>query len=79
MTRPSGNGSRGTYWHSGSLPGTATFLTRRADGLSWVALFNQRSASKELPDSAIDTALHRAANSVINWPDEDLFANPAYA
>src|SRR5688572_21210249 len=56
MTRPSGNGARGTYWHSGSLPGTATFLTRRTDGLSWVALFNQRSASKELPDSAIDTA-----------------------
>jgi len=79
MTRPGGRGGKGTYWHSGSLPGTATFLTRRADGLSWVALFNQRSASKELPDSAIDTALHRAANSIIDWPDEDLFANPAYA
>ena len=79
MTRPGGNGARGTYWHSGSLPGTATFLTRRADRLSWVALFNQRSASKELPDSAIDTALHHAANSIVEWPDEDLFANPAYA
>jgi N-acyl-D-amino-acid deacylase len=61
------------YWHNGSLPGTATLLVRRWDGLSWVALFNQRSENQELPDSAIDLALHRAADSVREWPAHDWF------
>ena len=64
---------RANYWHNGSLPGTATLLVRRWDGLSWAALFNQRSEDKSLPDSAIDPALHRAAAAVTEWPKEDLF------
>jgi len=70
--RPKGNG-KANYWHNGSLPGTFTLLVRRFDGLSWVALFNQRSESSKQPDSAIDGALHRAADSVAEWPDTDLF------
>jgi N-acyl-D-amino-acid deacylase len=70
--RPKGNG-KANYWHNGSLPGTFTLLVRRYDGLSWVALFNQRSENSNLPDSAIDGALHRAADSVDEWPDVDLF------
>jgi CubicO group peptidase (beta-lactamase class C family) len=70
--RPKGNG-KANYWHNGSLPGTFTLLVRRFDGLSWVALFNQRSENSNLPDSAIDGALHRAADSVAEWPDADLF------
>jgi N-acyl-D-amino-acid deacylase len=69
---PKGNG-KANYWHNGSLPGTFTLLVRRFDGLSWVALFNQRSENSKLPDSAIDGALHRAADSVAEWPDADLF------
>jgi CubicO group peptidase (beta-lactamase class C family) len=71
--RPKGNHGRANYWHNGSLPGTFTLLVRRFDGLSWVALFNQRSENSKLPDSAIDIALHRAADSVAEWPDIDLF------
>lgn len=71
--RPQRNLARANYWHNGSLPGTFTLLVRRFDGLSWVALFNQRSENAKLPDSAIDAALHRAANSVVEWPDKDLF------
>jgi len=65
--------NRANYWHNGSLPGSATLLVRRDDGLSWVALFNQRSEDGNLPDSAIDPALHRAADSVAEWPTRDLF------
>ena len=68
MVRPHALSGRASYWHSGSLPGTSTLLVRRWDGLSWAALFNQRSEDKKLPDSAIDPALHRAANSVTEWP-----------
>jgi hypothetical protein len=71
--RPNGNAGTANYWHNGSLPGTFTLLVRRFDGLSWVALFNQRSENAKLPDSAIDAALHRAADSVAEWPENDLF------
>ena len=72
--RPVGTSGRANYWHGGSLPGTFTLLVRRSDGLSWAVLFNQRSSDRQLPDSAIDGALHRAADAVKAWPATDLFA-----
>jgi hypothetical protein len=73
MVRPVGQEGRANYWHSGSLPGTNTLLVRLANGLSWAVLFNQRSEDKQLPDGAIDAALHRAAAAVKAWPAHDLF------
>ena len=67
-----GRPGQANYWHTGSLPGTYTLLVRRWDGLSWVALFNQRSTDAKL-DGEIDPALHRAADAVPAWPKEDLF------
>lgn len=64
---------KANYWHTGSLPGTRTMLVRRWDGLSWAVLFNQRQEIPNLPDGAIDAALHRAADAVKEWPKEDLF------
>jgi CubicO group peptidase (beta-lactamase class C family) len=69
MVRPVGDKGGLNTWHSGSLPGTNTLLVRRHDGLTWVALFNQRSKG----DGEIDGALHRAADAVTEWPKEDLF------
>ncbi len=71
--RPVGSADQASYWHTGSLPGTSTLLVRRWDGLSWAVLFNQRSEDKQLPDNAIDPALHRAADAVGEWPSKDLF------
>ena len=71
--RPVGQGGKANYWHDGSLPGTASLLVRRHDGLSWAVLFNQRSSDRALPDGAIDSALHRAADATGEWPTEDLF------
>jgi CubicO group peptidase (beta-lactamase class C family) len=74
MVRPrKGEPERANLWHAGSLPGTSTLMVRRHDGLSWAVLFNQRQESDELPDGAIDAALHRAADAVEAWPREDLF------
>ena len=73
MVRPVGKDGRANYWHDGSLPGSATLLVRRWDGLSWVVLFNQRSEDPQLPDGAIDAALHRAADATAEWPSENLF------
>ena len=62
-------------WHSGSLTGTNTLLVRLANGLSWAALFNQRSEDKKLPDGDIDAALHRASAATRVWPEQDLFGD----
>lgn len=75
MVRPVGKDGKANYWHAGSLPGSYALLVRRWDGISWVALFNQRSGDPKLPDGAIDAALHRAANGVSRWPTENLFHN----
>jgi hypothetical protein len=49
-------------------------LVRRHDGLSWVALFNQRDDPwSRLPYEPIDGLLHQAADSVQEWPKDDLF------
>jgi len=74
MVRPHGSQGQANCWHNGSLPGTFSILVRRGDGLSWAALFNQRSRDANMPDSAIDGALHRAANAVKKWPKDDLFS-----
>ena len=67
MVRPISGQAKANYWHNGSLPGTATLLVRRHDGLSWAVLFNQRSEDKKLPDGDIDAAMHRAADAVTEW------------
>jgi hypothetical protein len=73
MNRDAGGG-RSSYWHTGSLGGTATILIRRHDGKNFIALFNARGSAKASHfGSAIDPLLHRAADEVTNWPEADLF------
>jgi N-acyl-D-amino-acid deacylase len=69
MVRPVGKDGKMNTWHAGSLPGTATLLVKRHDGLVWAALFNDRSKG----EGKIDPALHKAADAVMAWPDVDLF------
>jgi CubicO group peptidase (beta-lactamase class C family) len=73
--RPVGKSGATNFWHTGSLPGTYGLVVRRHDGLIWAVLFNQRSENPKLPDSAIDPAMHRAADSVGEWPTKNLFSN----
>jgi N-acyl-D-amino-acid deacylase len=40
-------GDEANWWHTGSLPGTMTFLYRASNGLTWAALFNTRPESSE--------------------------------
>ncbi len=65
--------SKHNYWHNGSLPRTCTLLVRRWDGITFSALFNERSDNWQRGDDALDPALNRAANSVTEWPEHDLF------
>jgi N-acyl-D-amino-acid deacylase len=63
-------------WHNGSLDGSNTLLVRRFDGLNWAVLLNKRAEVPGVPDylNELDRAMHKAANTVTNWPSHDLFA-----
>lgn len=63
-----GNGKRNT-WHTGSLPGTYSFMARWANGVDCVVLFNRRTADT----AKIDGLLRKTVESITEWPDADLF------
>jgi N-acyl-D-amino-acid deacylase len=72
--RPEGDVGKANHWHGGMLSGTASWLVRRADGLTWAALFNtDAGAVGDYLGGAIDPYLHRAADKVKAWPEVDLF------
>jgi N-acyl-D-amino-acid deacylase len=69
------SGENKNYWHAGSLPGTSSLLVVRHDGFSWAVLFNSRDMPNGgTPAAKIDPLIHRAVNSIENWPDHDLFS-----
>jgi CubicO group peptidase (beta-lactamase class C family) len=68
--RPTNSGSKRIIWHDGSLPGTATLLVGRDDGMTWAALFNSREGAKKGnerldPVDQIDGPMHDAANAYL--------------
>jgi len=68
MVRTFAPGVRNT-WHTGSLPGSYTFLARWRSGINCTVFFNQRG-----PDyGQIDALLGQTAHAVTNWPSHDLF------
>jgi N-acyl-D-amino-acid deacylase len=75
QVRPVGTSGKMNTWHTGLLDGTSTLLVRRYDGLTWAVLFNTaRRGDKDTPVSnLIDPLLHKAADEVKDWPEEDLF------
>jgi len=65
--RPAGSGL--TTWHNGLVPGTASLLVRRHDGLTWAVLFNiDTSPDGKYLGTLIDPLLHQAASQVKTWP-----------
>ena len=68
--RTSGSGIN--TWHSGSMPGTFTFLARLNGGISYCATFNRRAEQGEADFGAIDPLLGQAAREVTSWPTADL-------
>ncbi len=65
---------RKTTWHTGSLPGTATFLMRRYDGLNVAVLFNSRlSPTAAHLTRELEGPLHQALDAVRDWPAADYF------
>ncbi|MFN7934127.1 MAG: serine hydrolase [Bryobacteraceae bacterium] len=70
-------GSEATWWHSGSLPGSITYMARTANGFTWVLFLNCRPTRSGGEDilTDIDRGLSTAFTRVTAWPATDLFAN----
>jgi len=64
------------WWHSGSLPGTASEIIRAHKGFNWVMLCNTRTDGSFFND--LDGLLWKAVNDPnTKWPDTDLFIHGA--
>jgi len=61
------------WWHTGSLPGTATEIVRTANGFCWVILCNTRSTSSRFIDD-MDAVIWKAVNDKSTvWSNVDQF------
>lgn len=70
-------GSEANWWHTGSLPGTASIIVRASNGLSWVGLFNSRPADADGFATELDETFWKAVEGVTEWPTTDLFTTSA--
>lgn len=61
-------------WHTGSLPGTFTLLTRTYSGISFACTFNRREEEGSPDFDAFHDELYFAAMGITTWPSIDLTA-----
>lgn len=64
----------GSWWRTGSFPGTNAMLKRMSDGTSWVVLFNTSAWNGPELSSDIDQMMYRFIHRVKEWPQTDLFS-----
>ncbi len=63
----------GTWWRTGSFPGSASMMKRQSDGISWVVLFNSSARNGPEIYTYISNMMSRAISQINPWPDYDLY------
>jgi CubicO group peptidase (beta-lactamase class C family) len=63
----------GTWWRTGSFPGSAGVMKRQPDGIGWVVLFNSSAWNGPEIYTSINNMMYRVLAQVKHWPDRDLF------
>ena len=63
----------GTWWRTGSFPGSAGMMKRQADGISWVVLLNSSAWNGPEIYSYINGMMYRVVAQIENKGNEDLF------
>lgn len=63
----------GTWWRTGSFPGSAGMLKRQSDGISWVVLFNSSAWNGPEIYSYISSMMNKVIPKIEPWPEYDLF------
>jgi CubicO group peptidase (beta-lactamase class C family) len=64
----------GTWWRTGSFPGSAGMMKRQSDGISWVVLFNSSAWNGPEIYSYINNLMYRVISRVRQWPEDDLYS-----
>ncbi|MEU8318063.1 serine hydrolase domain-containing protein [Nonomuraea sp. NPDC048881] len=57
-------------WHSGSMPGTYSYLARLQNGFSYAVVFNRREETGSLDFDTLDDDMNKV--TVSSWPTTDL-------
>jgi CubicO group peptidase (beta-lactamase class C family) len=63
----------GSWWRTGSFPGSVGMMKRESDGTGWVVLFNSSAWNGPEIYSFINSMMYRMLSQVKQWPGEDLF------
>lgn len=64
----------GTWWRTGSFPGSAGMMKRQPDGTAWIVLLNSSAWNGPEISTDINYMMARALSQVKAWPDTDLFS-----
>jgi hypothetical protein len=64
----------GTWWRTGSFPGTAGIMKRQSNGLAWVVLLNTSAWNGPEIYSYINNMMYKVVSKSKEWPENDLFA-----
>jgi CubicO group peptidase (beta-lactamase class C family) len=62
----------GTWWRTGSFPGSAGMMKRQSDGISWVVLFNSSAWNGPEIYSYINNMMYRVISQITPLPEDDL-------
>ena len=62
----------GTWWRTGTFPGTAGMIKRQPDGTAWVILLNTSAWNGPEISTDINYMMARALSQVKFWPQRDL-------
>lgn len=62
----------GTWWRTGTFPGTAAMMKRQSDGLAWVVLLNTSAWNGPEISADINYMMARALSQLKIWPQRDL-------
>jgi hypothetical protein len=65
----------GTWWRTGTFPGSAGMIKRQSNGIAWVVLLNTSAWNGPEISTDINYMMARALVQVKNWPETDLFNN----
>jgi CubicO group peptidase (beta-lactamase class C family) len=63
----------GTWWRTGSFPGSSGMIKRQADGIAWVMLCNSSSWNGPEIYSYINNLMYKVISQIKEWPEYDLF------
>jgi len=62
----------GTWYRTGSFPGSAGMMKRQSDGISWVVLFNSSAWNGPEIYSYINNMMYKVLARINPWPNSDL-------